>query len=85
MIEKLKPMLKNAKFMVFTMTDLGEKVRISVTIRPKDGSDNSTPLQVESDYLIADTVLLTALDSPPKAGKEKKIELAKENEENSLF
>lgn len=29
MIEKLKPMLKNAKFVVFTMTDLGEKVRIS--------------------------------------------------------
>lgn len=85
MIDKLKPMLKNAKFMVLTITDLGEKVRIAVTIRPKDGSDNSAPLQIEADYLIADTVLLTALDSPPKAGKEKKIELVKENEENSLF
>ena len=81
MIEKLKNTLKNAKYMTMTFTDLGEQVQISVTVRPKDGKDSAAPLQVKTDYLIADAVLMNALTDPPKPGKEK-IAAAETNEKS---
>lgn len=86
MIERLKTFIKSAKYMTMTLTDLGDNVQITVSIRPKDGADCKHPIQVQADYQIADTVLLTALTDPPKPGKEKTVPVADVNDnETDLF
>ena len=73
MIEKLKSKLSESKYLTLTLTDLGDNVQITATLRPKDGSDAAKPVQVKADYQIADSLLLAALTAPPKAGKEKRV------------
>lgn len=88
MIEKLTHVLANAKYLTLTLTDLGDSVQITATIRPKDGSDAAKPVQVKADYQVADTLLLSALISPPKAGNEKPVktvEPSAETNEPDLF
>ena len=86
MIEKLSPFLKAAKFITLTLTDCGDDVMISATIRPKDGSEAEAPLQVKTSYSLADILLLEALKKPPKAGKTATVEEKKEeNETADLF
>ena len=86
MIDKLSTILKEAKFLTLTFTDCGAEVMISATIRPKDGSEAKAPLQIKSDYLLADMSLLEALKKPPKAGKTETIaEKKEENETADLF
>lgn len=86
MIEKLKSKLENAKYLTLTLTDLGDNVQITATIRPKDGSDAAKPVQVKADYTVADSLLLAAL-ADPKAGKKKQLpaETTTQNEEPDLF
>lgn len=89
MIEKLTHILAGAKYLTLTLTDLGDSVQITATVRPKDGSDATKPVQVKADYQIADSLLLSALTAPPKAGKEKSVPaVTKEeatNNETDLF
>ena len=88
MIEKLKNKLSEAKYLTLTLTDLGDQVQITATIRPKDGSDAANPIQVKADYQIADSLLLSALLNPPKAGKEKVVkttEATEKTKETDLF
>ena len=89
MIEKLTHILAGAKYLTHTLTDLGDSVQITATVRPKDGSDAAKPLQVKADYQIADSLLLSALTAPPKAGKEKLVKsepaAASATDDNDLF
>lgn len=85
MLEKLQKILKTSKYITMTMTDHGDHVQISLTIRPKDGKECKQPLQINADYQIADSVLLSALEDPPKPGKEKTIKQAETNTEQELF
>ena len=88
MIEKLTHILANVKYLTLTLTDLGDSVQITATIRPKDGSDAAQPLQIKGDYTIADSLLLAALADPTQAGKKKKVSSAEtttRNEEPDLF
>lgn len=80
MIEKLSTILKDAKFLTLTFTDCGDDVMISATIRPKDGSEAKAPLQVKTNYSLADISLLEALKKPPKAGKTETIKEEKKEE-----
>ena len=52
MIEKLTHILANAKYLTLTLTDLGDSVQITATLRPKDGSDAAKPVQVKADYTV---------------------------------
>ena len=83
MIEKLKQKLTAAKYITLTLTDLGDQVQITATIRPKDGSDAEKPVQVKADYMIADSMLISALLDPPEAGKEKIVKAAADKEESA--
>ena len=86
MIEKLTHILANAKYLTLTLTDLGDSVQITATLRPKDGSDAAKPVQVKADYTVADSLLLAAL-ADPTAGKKKQLsaDSATQNEEPDLF
>lgn len=88
MIEKLTHILANAKYLTLTLTDLGDSVQITATLRPKDGSDAAKPVQVKADYTVADSLLLAALADPTQAKKEKHLSPADsttQNEEPDLF
>ena len=57
MINKLKDVISKAKFLTLTLADQGDHVQITATIRPKDGSDQMKPIQVNADWQIAGTLL----------------------------
>ena len=86
MIEKLKSKLSESKYLTLTLTDLGDVVQITATLRPKDGSDAAQPLQIKADYTVADSLLLAAL-ADPTAGKKKHLpaDSTTQNEEPDLF
>ena len=69
MIDRLKNIISKAKYLTFTITDQGDQVQITATVRPKDGSDPAKPIQVKADWQIADALLVEALNKPPKVGK----------------
>lgn len=86
MIDKLKEIVKKGKFLTITMTEQGDGVMITATLRTKSGSDQEKPLQVKSPWEIADVMLLDALKNPPKkAGKEEKREVAESDGDGDLF
>ena len=71
MIDRLKNIIAKAKYLTLTITDQGDQVQITATVRPKDGSDPAKPIQVKADWQIADALLIEALHKPPKPGKTK--------------
>ncbi len=86
MIERLKDIIANAKYLTLTIADQGDQVQITATVRPKDGADPAKSIQVKADWQIADALLVEALNKPPKAGKtEVKKPEKKEDEPGDLF
>jgi len=87
MIDRLKNIIAKAKYLTLTITDQGDKVQITATVRPKDGADPAKPIQVRADWQIADALLVEALNKPPKAGKTevKKTEKKEEADSGDLF
>ena len=86
MINKLQKIVSKAKFVTLTLADQGDHVQITATIRPKDGSDQVKPLQINADWQIADAMLVEALNNPPKPGKtEVRKVAAPEDDAGSLF
>lgn len=87
MIDRLKDIIAKAKYLTLTIADQGDQVQITATVRPKDGSDPSKPIQVKADWQIADALLVEALHKPPKAGKTevKKPKKKAEEEAGDLF
>ena len=86
MINKLQNVVAKAKFVTLTLADQGDHVQITATIRPKDGSDQVKPIQINADWQIADVLLVDALNAPPKPGKtEVKKDPATEEPSGSLF
>jgi hypothetical protein len=87
MIDRLREIIHKAKYLTFTITDQGDQVQITATVRPKDGSDPAKPIQVRADWQIADALLVEALNKPPKAGKTevKKPEKKEEADSGDLF
>ena len=71
MIDRLREIIHKAKYLTMTITDQGDQVQITATVRPKDGSDPAKPIQVKADWQIADALLVEALHEPPKPGKTK--------------
>jgi len=87
MIDRLKNIIAKAKYLTITITDQGDQVQITATVRPKDGSDPAKPIQVKADWQIADALLVEALNKPPKPGKTevKKPEKKEEADSGDLF
>lgn len=85
MINKLKDIISKAKFLTLTFADQGDHVQITATIRPKDGSDQAKPIQVNADWQIADVLLLEALANPPKPGKTETRKPAEAEDGDTLF
>jgi len=87
MIDRLREIIHKAKYLTFTITDQGDQVQITATVRPKDGSEPAKPIQVKADWQIADALLVEALNKPPKPGKTevKKPEKKAEEEAGDLF
>lgn len=86
MIERLKDIIANAKYITLTIADQGDQVQITATVRPKDGADPAKPIQVKADWQIAEALLVEAMNKPPKAGKtEVKKPEKKEDEPGDLF
>ncbi|MBQ9502865.1 MAG: hypothetical protein IJU70_11960 [Lentisphaeria bacterium] len=85
MINKLKNVISKAKFVTLTLADQGDHVQITATVRPKDGSDQVKPIQINADWQIADVLLVEALNTPPKPGKTKVWTAPEENSADSLF
>ena len=86
MIERIKDIVANAKYLTLTIADQGGQVQITATVRPKDGADPAKPIQVRADWQIADALLVEALHKPPKPGKtEVKKPEKKEDEPGDLF
>ena len=86
MINKLQNVVAKAKFVTLTLADQGDHVQITATIRPKDGSSQVKPIQINADWQIADMLLVDALNAPPKPGKtEVKKDPAAEEDSGSLF
>lgn len=85
MINKLKDIISKAKFLTLTFADQGDHVQITATIRPKDGSDQVKPIQVNADWQIADVMLLEALANPPKPGKTEVKKSEKPEDGDRLF
>ena len=83
MIDRLKDIIAKAKYLTFTITDQGDQVQITATVRPKDGSDPAKPIQVKADWQIADALLVEALNKPPKPGKTEVKKEPKAEAENS--
>ena len=69
MIERLRGIIHQAKYVTMTIADQGDQVQITATVRPKDGSEPAKPIQVKADWQIADALLVEALNKPPKPGK----------------
>ena len=69
MIERLRGIIHQAKYVTLTIADQGDQVQITATVRPKDGSEPAKPVQVRADWQIADALLVEALNKPPKPGK----------------
>jgi len=85
MINKLKNVISKAKFVTLTLADQGDRVQITATVRPKDGSDQVKPIQINADWQIADVLLVEALNAPPKPGKTEVRKAPEENSADSLF
>jgi len=87
MIERIRDIIANAKYLTLTIADQGGQVQITATVRPKDGADPAKPIQVRADWQIADALLVEALNKPPKAGKTevKKPEKKAKEEAVDLF
>lgn len=85
MINKLQKIIAKAKFVTLTLADQGDHVQITATIRPKDGSDQAKPLQINADWQIADVLLVEALNNPPKPGKTEVKKAAAPQDDGSLF
>ena len=83
MIDRLKNIISKAKYLTLTITDQGDQVQITATVRPKDGSDPAKPIQVKADWQIADALLVEALNKPPKPGKTEVKKEPKAEAENS--
>jgi len=83
MIDRLKNIIAKAKYLTLTITDQGDKVQITATVRPKDGSDPAKPIQVKADWQIADALLVESLNKPPKPGKTEVKKEPKAEAENS--
>ena len=83
MIDRLKNIISKAKYLTLTITDQGDQVQITATVRPKDGSDPAKPIQVKADWQIADALLVEALNKPPKVGKTEVKKEPKAEAENS--
>lgn len=85
MLNKLKDVISKAKFVTLTLADQGDHIQITATIRPKDGSDQVKPIQINADWQIADILLVEALTSPPNPGKTKIKKTEKPEEGDNLF
>ena len=85
MIDRLKNIIAKAKYLTLTITDQGDKVQITATVRPKDGSDPAKPIQVKADWQIADALLVEALNKPPKPGKTEVKKEPKAENSGDLF
>lgn len=85
MIDRLKEIIHKAKYLTFTITDQGDQVQITATVRPKDGSDPAKPIQVRADWQIADALLIEALNKPPKPGKTEVKKEPKAENSGDLF
>ena len=83
MIDRLKNIISKAKYLTITITDQGDQVQITATVRPKDGADPAKPIQVRADWQIADALLVEALNKPPKPGKTEVKKEPKAEAENS--
>ncbi len=85
MIEKLQNIIAGAKFLTLTLSEHGDGVLITASVHSKDGKEQTHPLQIQTDWQIADAMLLDALNRPPKPGKAEPRKTTEEEQTADLF